>query len=62
MAAGGLAAWGIVTRIMKLDDFEWLWSSAASAVLVALVVTVGLGMAGTWRILGQKPAPYLRNL
>ena len=62
VAAGGLAAWGIVTRIMKLDDFEWLWSSAASAVLVALVVTVGLGMAGTWRILGQKPAPYLRNL
>ena len=60
--AGGLAAWGIVTRIMKLDDFVWLWSSATSAVLVALLVTVGLGLAGTWRILGQKPAPYLRTL
>ena len=26
------------------------------------LVAVGLGLAGTWRILGQKPAPYLRNL
>ena len=31
--------------------------------LVALVlVTVGLGLMGTWRILSQKPAQYLRNL
>ena len=60
--AGGAAAWGIVTRVMKLDGFIWLWSSAASATLVALAVTIGLGLAGTWRILGQKPAPYLRNL
>ena len=26
------------------------------------LVAVGLGLAGTWRILSQKPAPYLRNL
>jgi len=26
------------------------------------VVAVTLGLAGTWRILSQKPAPYLRNL
>ena len=29
---------------------------------LAIVVTVGLGLAGTWRILGQKPASYLRDL
>ncbi len=28
----------------------------------AVLVTVGLGLAGTWRILSQKPAQYLRNL
>jgi predicted lysophospholipase L1 biosynthesis ABC-type transport system permease subunit len=27
-----------------------------------LVVTVLLGLIGTWRILGRKPAPYLRTL
>jgi putative ABC transport system permease protein len=29
---------------------------------VALVVTVGFGLAGTWRVLGQKAAPVLREL
>ena len=55
------AAYFIVMRVMKLDDFDWLWSSAAMAVGVALVVTIGLGLLGTWRVLGQRPAPYLRN-
>jgi ABC-type multidrug transport system ATPase subunit len=27
-----------------------------------VLVTVGLGLIGTWRILGQKPAPWLRDL
>ena len=60
--AGSLAAWGIVTRVMRMDGFIWLWSSAITAAVIALAVTVGLGLIGTWRILGQKPAPYLRNL
>lgn len=60
--AGAIAAWAITTRVMKLDDFEWLWSSAALATFVALVITVGIGLLGTWRALGQKPASYLRNL
>ena len=60
--AGSLAAFGIVTKVMKIDGFVWLWSSAVTAAAVALIVTLGLGLLGTWRILGQKPAPYLRNL
>jgi len=31
-------------------------------VVTALVMTVGIGLAGTWRILGQKAAPVLREL
>jgi putative ABC transport system permease protein len=27
-----------------------------------LAFTVGLGMIGAWRILGQKPAVFLREL
>ena len=60
--AGGLAAWGIVTQIMRIDGFIWLWSSAIAAAVIALLVTVGLGLIGAWRILGQKPAPWLRDL
>jgi predicted lysophospholipase L1 biosynthesis ABC-type transport system permease subunit len=33
-----------------------------AASLVAIVETVVLGLAGTARALGQKPAPVLRNL
>ena len=60
--AGSLAAWGVVAKVMKIDGFVWFWSSAVMAAGIALLVTLGLGLAGTWRILGQKPAPYLRDL
>lgn len=62
LLAGGAAAYFILTRIMKFESFLWLWGPALSAIVIALTVTVGLGLLGTWRILGQKPASNLRNL
>jgi putative ABC transport system permease protein len=59
--AGSVAAWLIVTRIMTLS-FIWQAGSAAGVVAAALVVTVGLGLAGTLLALNQKPASVLRNL
>ena len=59
--AGTAAAWGIVAKVMSLD-FTFFWPQALLAAFGALAVTVGLGLVGTWRILGRKPAPYLRNL
>jgi putative ABC transport system permease protein len=59
--AGSVAAWLIVTRLMTLS-FIWQAASAASVVAAALVVTVGLGLAGTLLALNQKPATVLRNL
>ncbi len=59
--AGTAAAYGVVTGVMGLD-FTFAWLPAVEAAAAALVVTVGLGLVGTWRILGQKPAGYLRNL
>lgn len=61
VAAGTGAAWFIVTRVMHFD-FRFAWAPALTAAAVALVLTVLLGLAGTWRILGQKPAGYLRSL
>lgn len=61
VAAGSIAAWQIVTRLMTLG-FVWQAGSAALVVLAALAVTVGLGLAGTLLALNQKPATVLRNL
>jgi putative ABC transport system permease protein len=59
--AGSVAAWLIVTRLMTLS-FVWQAGSAAGVVTAALIVTVGLGLAGTLLALNQKPATVLRNL
>jgi putative ABC transport system permease protein len=61
VAAGSIAAWLIVTRLMTLG-FEWQVGSAAMVVAAALLVTVALGLAGTLMALNQKPASVLRNL
>jgi putative ABC transport system permease protein len=59
--SGSLAAWLIVTELMNLD-FTWLPLPALLATLGAIVITVALGLLGTFSALGQKPAPVLRNL
>ncbi|RTL54091.1 MAG: ABC transporter permease [Bradyrhizobiaceae bacterium] len=61
VAAGSVAAWQIVTRLMNLS-FVWEAQSAGLVVLAALVVTIGLGLAGTLLALHKKPAEVLRNL
>ncbi|ANL67636.1 ABC transporter permease FtsX-like protein [Rhizobium phaseoli] len=59
--AGAVAAWFIVARIMRLPS-AFLPDVAGLTLVTALVLTVGIGLIGTWRILGQKGAPVLREL
>ncbi|MBZ9656486.1 ABC transporter permease [Phyllobacterium lublinensis] len=59
--AGSLAAWYVIVRVMTLPA-SFQPDVAVMTVITALVLTVGFGLAGTWRILGQKAAPVLRNL
>ncbi len=61
LVAGGIAAWYVITQIMG-GSFVLMPVTAASAALIALILTVGFGLIGTWRVLGEKPAPVLRNL
>jgi len=61
LIAGGVAAWFIVARIMHLPS-AFLPDVAGLTLVTALVLTVGIGLIGTWRILGQKAAPVLREL
>ncbi len=48
---------GRFTRMVALSGL-----AHASTVVLALVLTVGFGLIGTWRVLGHKAAPVLRNL
>ncbi|WP_234902546.1 ABC transporter permease [Agrobacterium larrymoorei] len=58
--AGGVSAWFVIARIMKLPS-SFLPDVAIGTIIVALVMTVGIGLLGTWRVLGQKAAPVLRQ-
>src|SRR5882672_7944853 len=61
VAAGTLAAALVIIEVMNLP-FIWLPGLAATAALAAIAATVVLGLAGTFTVLGQKPAPVLRAL
>jgi putative ABC transport system permease protein len=61
VAAGSAAAFAIGRGVMELE-FEWLWPQALLAASLAVVLTILLGLLATWRILGRKPGPYLREL
>ncbi len=61
LAAGGLAAWFVISIIMGFT-FTILPQVGVLTVVVALILTVGFGLVGTWRVLGQKAAPVLREL
>ncbi len=59
--AGSAAAWFVIEWIMALNFIPEPWI-ALSTVGLSLFVTIGFGLAGTWRLLGQKAAPVLRTL
>ena len=61
LMAGGLASWFVISRIMGFKAV-FLPEVAIGTIIIALVFTVGFGLIGTWRVLGQKAAPVLRNL
>ncbi|MFO1060932.1 MAG: ABC transporter permease [Dongiaceae bacterium] len=57
---GSVGAWLFVTRALEAP-WAPLPGTVAATALVGLLVTLLLGFAGTWRALGEKAAPHLRN-
>jgi putative ABC transport system permease protein len=51
----------VLAGIMDVP-FAFLAGPALGAAALALALTLVFGLAGTWRVLGQKAAPILRNL
>ena len=60
IALGSLAAWAVVVPVM---DLHWRFSTATALAVAAIaaVITLTFGLVGTWRALGQRSAPLLRN-
>ncbi len=57
---GTVIAGAIMTGFMRID-WIFLPGTAAATIVGATVAIVALGFVGTWRALGQKAAPVLRN-
>jgi putative ABC transport system permease protein len=57
---GTIAGYFLVTRLMGAD-WVFLPAPVLSTVALAVLLTVSLGFAGTWRALGVKAARHLRN-
>lgn len=60
VGVGTLAAWVLVTRTMNMDWY-FLPGTVLVTAAMGVALTMALGFAGTFRALGQKAAPLLRN-
>jgi putative ABC transport system permease protein len=57
---GTLFASVLVTQYLRVD-FVFLPITLAAVIAAATLAVAAFGLLGTWRALGQKPAPLLRN-
>ena len=57
---GSLTAYLVLSAVMHMS-FAFLAAPVAGTAAAALAATLALGLAGTWRALGQRAAPLLRN-
>ena len=59
-AVGTATAWGVTTQVLE-QDWTFLPDVVAGTIGLCIVLTLGLGLLGTWRALGESASPYLRN-
>ncbi|MGI9385518.1 MAG: ABC transporter permease, partial [Methyloligellaceae bacterium] len=60
LGLGTLAAYLVVTLAMK-SEFTFSLPAALQAVGLSALLVLAFGAAGTWRVLGVRPVPYLRG-
>lgn len=58
--AGVAAAYGIAVYVMRIP-FSFEYTTPILAVSIGITFMIGFGLAGTWKILGNKPSQYLRE-
>ena len=57
---GTVTAWSIIKFVMEMEWYFEAWS-VLGTIILCLIVTLIAGFAGTWRAMGQKVSPLLRN-
>lgn len=57
---GTVTAWGVVQGLLQMHFTPDL-ATGLLTVLAGIAVSLGMGLLGTWRVLGKKAAPFLRN-
>ena len=57
---GSIVAWSVVSFLMEAS-WTFIPSAVVTTSVLCVLITVALGLVGTWRALGQNSAPYLRN-
>ena len=58
--AGSVTAWAVVTQVFE-QEWTFMPGRVAATALLCVALTLGLGLLGTWRTLGEAASPYLRN-
>jgi putative ABC transport system permease protein len=61
LMAGGLISWFVMSQIMGFEA-NFIWSVALTTLGIAISLSIGFGLMGSWRALGQKPASILREV
>ncbi|MFD2261684.1 ABC transporter permease [Lacibacterium aquatile] len=59
-AVGITASWAVTVFLMRAQ-WVFLPGTVMVTILICLALTLAIGFAGTWRALGQKAGPLLRN-
>jgi len=57
---GTVTAWGVVQGLLKMQFVPDL-TTGLLTVLAGVAISLAMGLLGTWRVLGRKAAPFLRN-
>jgi putative ABC transport system permease protein len=60
LLVGSVGAWFFLSRVLE-TDFVFSAPAALGAVALSLSLALLIGFASSWRALGAKAAPYLRN-
>lgn len=58
---GSVAGWFVITEVFSLE-WQPIWWPVIATVLIGAVVTVLLGLAGSWNALSARPNTVLRGL
>ena len=59
---GSLAGCAIAHYKMEILSPHLMWSTGFTVIITSLILSIGFGLIGTWKILSEKPSRFLKDL